>query len=551
MLFGDSRIVRQTNAIPMSAKLFFEKAPAALIVIAADTFGLTAANEKARQFLGIERCAIARVALKDLLPADDVERVAEFLLGNAPAVELLNCRIRDASGARRETDLALRRLPGKPQEPPDHPAPDDGGSAAPATGAAKAAAYPSKGRVLFSIQDASARGRIEEQLRQSQKLEALGLLAGGIAHDFNNLLTIISGYSQMLQTSRLASERDRTALEQILKACDHAADLTAQLLAFSRRQAIQPRVLDINALVQQTAALLLRLIGEQIDLSIRTAPDAGRIHADPGQIRQMLLNLAINARDAMPSGGSLLIQTRAVELGADYIGQHFGVKPGKYVLLEVADTGAGMDESTRSRVFEPFFTTKEPGKGTGLGLSTVYGIVRQFGGSIDLCTQAGHGTTFRVYLPRVDESAETEAAVRPLEVRGGQETILLVEDEEGVRRMVLTALERAGYQVLVAAGGAQALEVARTHEGPIHLVVTDMVMPRMTGSELAAALHRDRPATAVLFMSGYLGDTLHNAGALTGEADFLQKPFAPVVLAAKVREILDRVRNGKDTAHSS
>jgi len=518
----------------MSARLFFEKAPAALIVVAADTFGLTAANEKARQFLGIERRRIARSALRDLLPTADMERVAEFLLGVAGAGELPNCRIRVASGEFSETDLWLRRL------------------------------VP-EGLVLFSIQDASARGRIEEQLRQSQKMEALGLLAGGIAHDFNNLLTIISGYSQMLQTSRAASGgpraeerasggpyasgRDRTAIEQILKACDHAADLTAQLLAFSRRQTIQPRVLEINALVEETAALLRRLIGEHIDLRIAADPGAGSIHADPGQIRQMLLNLAINARDAMSSGGSLLIRTRAVELGSDYIGQHFGVKPGKYVLLEVADTGVGMDEATRSRVFEPFFTTKEAGKGTGLGLSTVYGIVRQFGGSIDLCSEAGQGTTFRVYLPRVDASAETEAASAPREVRGGQETILLVEDEEGVRRLVLTALERAGYHVLVAAGGAQALEVARAHEGPIHLAITDMVMPRMTGRALAAALRHDRPSTAVLYMSGYPGDTLQTVGAATGEADFLQKPFAPVALTAKVREILDRARNGKDTAY--
>ncbi len=498
--------------------MFFEKAPAALIVVAADSFRLTAANENARLFLGIERRGVAGRTLQDLLPPGDRERVAEFLLGDVAAGELPNCRIRDASGEFRETDVSLRSLA-------------------------------AEGLVLFSIQDASARGRIEEQLRQSQKMEALGLLAGGIAHDFNNLLTIISGYSQMLQTS-LTDGRDRTAIEQILKASDHAADLTAQLLAFSRRQTIQPRALDINALVEQTAALLRRLIGEHIDLRIRTDAEAGSIHADPGQIRQVLLNLAINARDAMPSGGSLLIQTRAIELGGDDIGPHFGVKPGRYALLEVADTGAGMDEATRGRVFEPFFTTKEAGKGTGLGLSTVYGIVRQSGGYIDVCSEAGQGATFRVYLPRADESAETETPARPMEARGGQETILLVEDEEGVRRMVLTALERAGYHVLVAAGGAEALDVVRAHEGPIHLAVTDMVMPRMTGRELASALRLERPATAVLYMSGYPGDTLQNTGAWNGQADFLQKPFAAVVLAAKVREILDRVKNGKDTAHS-
>jgi PAS domain S-box-containing protein len=499
--------------------LFFEKAPAALIALAADTLRVTAANEKALHFLGYRREDIARVALQDLLPAEDLERTAELLLGNASSGELQNCHIRDAAGGLRETDLAIHRLS-------------------------------EEGVILFAIQDASARGRIEEQLRQSQKMEALGLLAGGIAHDFNNLLTIISGYSQMLQSSRMAADRDRTALEQVLKACERAADLTAQLLAFSRRQTIQPRVLDVNRLVDQTATLLGRLIGEHIDLRIKKAADAGSIHADPGQIQQMLLNLAINARDAMPDGGSLFIHTRGVELGGDYIGQHFGVKPGKYVLLEVSDTGTGMDEVTRRRVFEPFFTTKAAGKGTGLGLSTVYGIVRQFGGSIDLYSEAGQGTTFRVYLPRVEDAAGEERT-ETVEARGGHETLLLVEDEEGVRRMVLAALERCGYRVLVAAGGAEALEVARAYEGPIDVLITDMVMPRMNGRELATRLLQERPSTAVLFMSGYPGDTLQTTGALSGEAEFLQKPFAPIVLTAKVREIVDRKKAATDVAQHS
>jgi CheY-like chemotaxis protein len=257
----------------------------------------------------------------------------------------------------------------------------------------------------------------------------------------------------------------------------------------------------------------------------------------------MLLNLAINARDAMPNGGSLLIQTRDVELSSDYIRQHLGVRPGRYVLLEVADTGMGMDDATRRRVFEPFFTTKAAGKGTGLGLSTVYGIVKQFGGSIDLYTEQGHGATFRVYLPRVEESAGEEPSAQ-LEVRGGHETLLLVEDEEGVRKMVRAALERCGYQVLVAASGPEALEVAHRYDGSIDVLITDMVMPRMNGRELAAKLAGDRPETAILYMSGYPGDTLQTTGALSGEADFLQKPFAPIVLTAKVREILDRMQVG-------
>jgi PAS domain S-box-containing protein len=495
---------------------FFEKAPAALLAVDAGTLRVVAANEKALLFLGYSSQQIPPVSLQDLLPPAELERVAEVLLGNSASGEIQNSKILDSSGAMRESDLAINRLS-------------------------------SDNVILFSIQDASARGRIEEQLRQSQKMEALGMLAGGIAHDFNNLLTIISGYSQMLQGGRMTSDRDRTALEQVLKACERAADLTAQLLAFSRRQTIQPRVLDVNRLVDQTAALLRRLIGEDIDLRIRKTSEAGCIHADAGQIQQMLLNLAINARDAMPQGGALLIQTRDVELRTDYIGQHLGVKPGKYVLLEVADTGVGMDEATRRRVFEPLFTTKAAGKGTGLGLSTVYGIVKQFGGSIDLYTEPGHGATFRVYLPRVEDKAGEERAEQP-EVRGGHETLLLVEDEEGVRKMVRAALERCGYRVLVAASGPEALEVAQSHHGSIDVLITDMVMPRMNGRELAVKLSEDRPETSILYMSGYPGDTLQSTGALTGEAEFLQKPFAPIVLTAKVREILDRMKNGAEKA---
>jgi CheY-like chemotaxis protein len=335
----------------------------------------------------------------------------------------------------------------------------------------------------------------------------------------------------------------------VLKACEHAAGLTSQLLAFSRRQPIQPRILDVNRLVDRTAGLLRRLIGEDIDLRIKQDAGTGSIHADPGQIQQMILNLAINARDAMPHGGSLLIQTRAVELGSDYVGHHFGIKPGRYVLLEVCDNGTGMTEATRKRVFEPFFTTKAEGKGTGLGLSTVYGIVKQFGGSIDIYTEAGHGSTFRVYLPRVEDSAEQESAVAP-EIPGGKETLLLVEDEEGVRKMVRIALERCGYTVLAAASGPEAMEVARLHEGPIDALITDMVMPRMHGSDLAEKLRADRPGIATIFMSGYPGDSFHGEKALGEDASFLQKPFAPVLLIAKVREVLDR-RKPADSSHSA
>jgi hypothetical protein len=511
-----------THSLANSARdvsLFFEKAPAALLAADAGTLRIVAANEKALHFLGYTQQEISAVSLRALLPPFELERFEEALRGSAGEAEMQNCRIVDAQGALRQTDLAIGRLP-------------------------------SERVILLSIYDASARGRIEEQLRQSQKMEALGMLAGGIAHDFNNLLTVIAGYSQMLQASPMAVDRDRTALEQVLKSCERATALTAQLLAFSRRQTIQPRVLDVNSLVDETAALLGRLIGEDIDLRIEKAPGAGCVRADPGQIQQMLLNLALNARDAMPKGGTLLIQTRDVELSGDYIGQHLGVGPGKYALLEVADTGVCMDETVRRRVFEPFFTTKQAGKGTGLGLSTVYGIVKQFHGSIDLYTEPGHGTTFRIYLPRLEE-ARVDEFVKPPEARGGHETVLLVEDEESVRRMVRAALERCGYEVLVAAGGPEALEVARGHERPIDLLITDMVMPRMSGRELAAQMAAARPGASVLYMSGYPGATLQAGEALSGGADFLQKPFAPIALTSKVREILDRMKAGAERAGHS
>jgi two-component system, cell cycle sensor histidine kinase and response regulator CckA len=505
----------------MSARdgsLFFEKAPAAIMAVDATTLRMVAANEKALRFLGYSsEPELLRVSLEELIVPEDLHRVVEILLNNSLEAEIQNARFRESGGNLRETDVVISRI--------------------------------GEGRLLLSLQDASARGHLEEQLRQSQKMEALGMLAGGIAHDFNNLLTIISGYSQMIQASLPPGERDRTAIEQVLKACEHAAGLTSQLLAFSRRQPIQPRILDVNHLVDRTAGLLRRLIGEDIDLRIKQDPNTGSIHADPGQIQQMILNLAINARDAMPNGGSLLIQTRAVELGNDYVGHHFGIKPGSYALLEVCDNGTGMSEATRKRVFEPFFTTKAEGKGTGLGLSTVYGIVKQFGGSIDIYSEAGHGSTFRVYLPREEDSIEQES-IELSDVPGGKETLLLVEDEEGVRKMVRISLERCGYTVLAAASGPEALEVARLHEGTIDVLITDMVMPRMHGSDLAEKLLVDRPGIAVIFMSGYPGDTFHGKKALDAGASFLQKPFAPITLIAKVREVLD-ARAQNDTSQGS
>jgi two-component system cell cycle sensor histidine kinase/response regulator CckA len=492
------------------ATLFFEKAPAALMVVDTTTLRIAAANERVRLFLGYAEDVLTRMPLGEILPPAELQRLVAVLLTNADTASIDNSRVARSGGAVREADFSVARLP-------------------------------SGNLVILAINDSSARGHLEDQLRQSEKMEALGMLAGGIAHDFNNLLTIISGYSQMLQTSYLSTDTDRTALNEVLKACEHAAGLTAQLLAFSRRQPVQPQSIDINRLLEQTAVLLRRLIGEQIDLRVNAEPDTGFIRADPGQIQQVILNLAINARDAMPEGGSLVIQTRRLPPS--------GARPGSYVLLEVSDTGSGMEESVRSRLFEPFFTTKPAGRGTGLGLATVSRIVKQFGGTIEVFSEAGHGATFRVYLPRAEDQA-IEYKPDKAEAGGGYETILLVEDDPGVRAMTRAALERRGYKVIVAAGGAEALEVDRRHEGPISLVITDMVMPGMNGSALARLLMDRRPALAVIFISGYpdgaLEDAPEGGGApegrdsLPGTASFLQKPFDPAVLAAKVREVLDR-----------
>ncbi|MDQ2900958.1 MAG: response regulator [Acidobacteriota bacterium] len=389
--------------------------------------------------------------------------------------------------------------------------------------------------------DAGSRSRLEDKLRQAQKMEAIGMLAGGIAHDFNNLLTIISGYSQMLLGGIGEQDPDRSAVEQILKASQRAADLTRQLLAFGRRKLIQPKVMDLKATVEGMSSMLHRLIGEHIDLKIEAVAATGYVHADPGQIEQIIMNLAVNARDAMTKGGKLVIETGNAELDETYASKHVAVRPGHYVMLAVTDTGTGMDAETQAQVFEPFFTTK--GHGTGLGLSTVYGIVKQSGGAIDLYSEPGFGTSVKVYLPRVDETSN----IQPKEQReaaGGWETILLAEDEEAVRLLVQKALEKAGYTLLLAASGAEAIRLAEAHSGEIQLLVSDMVMPRMSGTALAKKFRKIRPEMAVLFISGYTDTSLQHSGSLTSKMNFLQKPFSPAALKSKVREVLDAREDG-------
>jgi PAS domain S-box-containing protein len=404
---------------------------------------------------------------------------------------------------------------------------------------------PSVGAIVINARDVTERKRLEDQLRQAQKMEAVGRLAGGVAHDFNNLLTAILGYCNLVLDEIPAQDPLRQDLEEIRHAGERAAALTRQLLAFSRRQMLQPQIIDINNLVWQMEKMLRRLIGEDIELVTALAPDLMHVKVDPGSIEQVLVNLAVNARDAMPVGGQLTIETALIDLDAAYAETHVTVVPGPYVMLAVSDSGQGMDADTRARIFEPFFTTKEQGKGVGLGLSTVYGIVKQSGGYIWVYSEPGHGTVFKVYL----RPSEAAAAAQPVEPAAeadrnrGWETVLLVEDEDAVRALAREVLRRQGYVVLEARHGLDALRVAERHQDPIHLMVTDVVMPHMSGRDLARRLGDVRPNMKVLFMSGYTDHAVVHRDLTPGSA-FLQKPFTPESLARKVRNVLDEKTTG-------
>ncbi|MFZ0308211.1 MAG: ATP-binding protein [Candidatus Sulfotelmatobacter sp.] len=394
---------------------------------------------------------------------------------------------------------------------------------------------------LFT-EDVTERRALEQQLRQSQKMEAVGRLAGGIAHDFNNLLMVISGYSEFL-LDRLGPEPAlRGPAQEIASAAGRATSLTRQLLAFSRKQMLAPKVLDLNGVVTENLKMLTRVIGEDIDLVMVPAAGLGAVRADAGQMEQVIMNLAVNARDAMPSGGKLTIETSNVSLDDDYARFHAPLRPGDYVMLAISDTGLGMDSETQSHIFEPFFTTKGL-KGTGLGLSTVYGIVKQSGGYIWVYSEPGKGTTFKIYLPRVAERAESPAQVastaESVATEPGTETILLVEDETNLRYLARQFLEKQGYRVIEAADGAVAMQIAVAHEGVIHLLLTDVIMPGMNGRELAQRVSEIRPNTKVLYMSGYTENVIGHNGTLDAGVRLLQKPFTLSSLKSKVREVLD------------
>jgi PAS domain S-box-containing protein len=387
--------------------------------------------------------------------------------------------------------------------------------------------------------DVTNETRLEAQLLQAQKMEAIGRLAGGVAHDFNNMLGVITGYGEIVQRRLHADDPLKGKVEQILRAADRAAGLTRQLLAFGRKQVLQPTVLDLNAVVTDMNKMLRRLIGEDIELTTRLEPRLGSVRADPGQVEQVLMNLAVNARDAMPEGGRITIETGNAELDAEYAAAHVPLRAGRYVLLAVSDTGSGMDAATQARVFEPFFTTKGVGKGSGLGLSTVYGIVKQSDGYIWVYSEVGIGTTFKIYLPRIDEDAvrARPQALGPLP--RGSETVLLVEDEASLRELLKEALEINGYSVLVAADGSEALQLAEAHPGPIHIMVTDVIMPGMTGPKIVELVAPTRPEMKVLYVSGYSDESVTRQGLIGPGSAFLSKPFGAEVLLRRIRETLD------------
>jgi PAS domain S-box-containing protein len=492
-------------------RVLFERNPNPLCVYDRETLAFLAVNEVAIRHYGYSREEFLAMTLEDLRLPEDVPRLRrQVAMSEEGLVEADESRHRKRDGSIIDVEITRHTL----------------------TFAGRPAA-------LAMALDITKRKSLESQLLQAQKMEAVGRLAGGIAHDFNNLLTVIFASSDLMLKYLNADDPHRPDVEEIRKAADRAAALTRQLLAFSRQQLLVPQVLDLNALVANLERMLQRVIGEDVEFRTALAPALGAVRADPGELERVIMNLVVNARDAMPQGGMLTIETADAELGGLDAQEHLPVQPGRYVMLAVSDTGVGMDAAIKAHVFEPFFTTKEKGKGTGLGLATVYGIVKQSGGYIWVYSEPGRGTTFKIYLPRVEAEAEPLAprSEPPASLRGS-ETVLLVEDEEAVRNLTRKVLETHGYAVLPAAGGQEALRLASEYDGPIHLLLTDVVMPTMSGRELAGRLASVREETKVLYVSGYTDDTIVHHGVLEPGIAFLQKPFTPEALVRKLREVL-------------
>ncbi len=490
-------------------RLLFEENPQPMCVFVPQTGEFLEVNAAARALYGYPAEEFQKMKFSDVQVQEEADRfLAEWNDHGRAAARFWRHRTRD--GRVIDVEMTVREI-----------------------------AYGGQAVALAVLVDVTDQHHLEEQLRQAQKMEAVGMLAGGVAHDFNNLLTIITGYSQLILNGLALQDPNRHSVEQIMKAGERAAALTKQLLAFSRRQVLQPRVLELNKLVSSLSTMLQRLIGEDIELRLALSADLGRVSADPGQIEQVLMNLAVNARDALPRGGVLTIETANIHLDERYTGRHIAVKPGSYILLGVSDNGTGMDAATRARLFEPFFTTKGTGRGTGLGLSTVFGIVKQSGGTVDVYSELGRGTSVKVYLPRIDQPVVAEAASGRKALARGTETILLAEDDEMVRNLVRETLLREGYKVIAAADPMEARRLADHYRGAIQLLITDVVMPKVNGRELADQLLDQRPDLKVLYMSGYTDNAILNSGILQKEVPFLQKPFTPAALTEKVRDVLE------------
>jgi PAS domain S-box-containing protein len=493
-------------------RFLFDQSPFPNFLYDHETRRYLMVNDAAVRNYGYTREEFLSMTLDDLQPAEDLGRVVQLVAAlDAGVAQPGSYRHKLKNGRIIDVDITLHKF-----------------------------LLDERPSVLAVALDITGRTRMESQLRQAQKMEAIGSLAGGVAHDFNNLLSVILSYSKMLAEGLKPGDPMRDDLEEISHAGLRAADLTRQLLAFSRQQILEPRVLDLNAVVGGVAKMLRRLVGEDVQLSVAPAPVLGSVRADPGQVEQVLMNLVVNSRDAMPQGGKLTIETANVFLDAGYAAQHPGVAAGAYVMLAVTDTGSGMDAATKERIFDPFFTTKEKGSGTGLGLATVFGIVQQSGGHIWVYSEPGLGTTTKMYLPQTDAPCDVVVAT-PAETRSmrGSETVLLVEDEESVRVLTRTILERQGYRVIEAQSGGDALLICEQHTATIHLLLTDVVMPRMSGRKLAERLSSLRPDMKVLYMSGYTDDSIVRHGVLESGVAFLQKPITPETLARKLREVID------------